>query len=156
MTAPVLRANSELVAVAWIASIPGFLAGVASQLPQDTTTWVEHGFVTVQTVGGSPHAYVPLRRAVIQVDGWATQAATPGRTTSKPPWNKAAHLTEWVVAETYQTERVCRLLTLPGNYPDARVLTATALIEPRKVFGEQVGTARFTVDIELQWAELPE
>ncbi len=38
MTAPVLRANSELVAAAWIASIPEWQAGVASQLPQDTST----------------------------------------------------------------------------------------------------------------------
>lgn len=155
MTTPVLRATSELVAAAWITSIPSWLAGVAGQVPQDTSTWVENGFVTVQIAGGSPHAYVPLRRPVVQVDTWATQSATPGRTASKPPWNKAAHLAEWIVAETYQTERVCRLLTLPGSYPDARVLTATALIEPRKVPGEEAGVARFTVDLELQWAELP-
>jgi hypothetical protein len=153
MSAPVLRANSELVAAAWIASIPAFTAGVSTQLPQDTTTWVEHGFVTVQTVGGSPHEYVPLRRPVVQVDAWATQAATPGRTTSKPPWFKAAHLIEWIVRETYHDDRICRLLTLKPNYPKARVLTVSPAIEPRRVYGVEVGTARYTVDLFMQWGE---
>jgi hypothetical protein len=155
MTAPVLRATSELVAEAWIKSIPGFLAGVATTLPQDTSTWLEHGFVTVEVVGGSAHPYGALRRPVLQIDTWATQSSTPNRTTSRPPWNKASQLAEWIVAETWQEARICRLLTLPGQYPHARVLIATALIEPRKVHGEQVGVARFTVDLWLQWAELP-
>lgn len=156
MTTPVLRANSELVAVAWIASIPGFTAGVAAQLPQDTSQWTSTGFVTVTVVGGSPHTYLPVRRPVVQVDTWATQSSTPGRTTSKPPWYKANTLAEWIVAETYETDRVCRLLTLKPSYPKARVLTLHPLTEPRRVFGEQVGIARFTVDLWLHWGETPE
>lgn len=147
----VLRANSELVVMAWIASIPAFTAGVAGQLPQDTATWVADGFVTIRVVGGSPHAYVPLRGPVVQVDTWATQSSTPDRTTSKPPWHKANTLAEWICAETYETARVCRLLTLKPGYPQARVLTAEPLIEIRKVFEEQAGLARFTVDIQFQW-----
>ena len=80
MTAPTLRANSELVTEAWIRSIPGWLAGVAGQLPQDTASWVEHGFVTTMVVGGTPHPYGGIRRPVMSIDAWATQSSTPART----------------------------------------------------------------------------
>jgi hypothetical protein len=154
MTAPVLRANSELVAVAWIASIPGFTAGVAPQVPQNATQWAEHGFVTVMGVGGGPYEYSPVRVPVMQIDTWATQSNST-TTASKPPWYKAAGLAEQILAETFADDRVCRQLTLKPGYPQARVLTATALTEPRRVFGEGTGIARFTFDVQLIWCELP-
>lgn len=154
MTAPTLYANSELVAMAWIASIPGFTAGVAAQLPQNTAQWTEHGFVTVLRVGGSPHEYLPVRQPVMQIDVWATQS-NGQVTASKPPWYKAAALAEQVFAETFVHDRVCRLLTLKPGYPQARVLTATALTEPGRVSGDQVGTAHFTFDIQFVWCGLP-
>lgn len=157
MTAPTLRANSELVTEAWIRSIPGWQAGVAAQLPQDTSSWVTNGFVTVQVVGGTPHPYGGIRRPVMGIDAWATQSATPSRTASKPPWNKAAHLAEWILAETLENERLGRLLTLqPATYPKAFLLTAVAITEPRKVYGEGDGIARFTFNLELAWCEHPD
>ena len=62
MSAPVLRANTDLVAQAWLAGVPGLDgAMVASTLPSDVTGWAVSGFVQVTTVGGSPDAYVPMR-----------------------------------------------------------------------------------------------
>src|ERR1035441_2230795 len=52
------------VFVAWIASIAGLTAdGVDTVLPPDDTTWQANGFIVVPgTVGGTPHAPMPLRR----------------------------------------------------------------------------------------------
>lgn len=145
-----LRANTELVTIAWLGGVTGLSAGmVAATLPKDNTSWAVSGFVTVRTVGGAPGMYVPLRAPVVMVDTWAVSPSS-----GKPPWFKANALAELVDAGCRAAD-VQRTLTLPVNYPQARVLGAFLLSEPRRAYGDQGDYARYTADLALRWVELP-
>jgi hypothetical protein len=149
--APTPRANSELVAVAWLQGAAGMEAGqVATTLPSDTTAWETNGFVQVpMVVGGTPQLYYALREPVVQVDAWAVNPSS-----GKPPWGKAASLMELIVAATYDTDRMQRTLTLPAGYPQARVMTAHLVTEPRRIPSDDASYARFTADLALHWITL--
>lgn len=152
------RPNSELVAVAWIGSAAGLsTAMVATKLPRDTSTWSSTGFITVggadgaggAVVGGSPDRYTRLRNPVLSVHGWAVN---PG--SAKPPWGKAAHLLEVLIAATEDESTIRRALTLPGGYDPARVQEVYPLGEPRKVPGDEGSYAHYSLDLQLHWVAL--
>jgi hypothetical protein len=145
------KANSELVAVAWLLGAAGIQAGqVATTLPTDTTGWEANGFVLVPAVvGGSPQLHYALREPVVQVETWA---ANPN--SGKPPWGKAASLFELLVDATYDESRMQRTLTLPAGYPQARVMTAHFLTEPRRLPADEASYARFQADLALHWITL--
>lgn len=145
------RVNTELVAVAWIASADGIAAGqVATTLPADAAAWQEGGFVHVAgTVGGSPQLHYALREPVVQVDAYAVNVNS-----GKPPWGKAASLMELVVAATYDEAGLQRVLTLRPGYPQARVLTAHFVSEPRRMPADDASYARFQADLTLHWITL--
>lgn len=149
MSAPVLRANSELVAQAWLAGVSG-LSGqmVASTLPQDTSKWADSGFVTVHVVGGTPGLYLPVRSPVVQVDCWAVSPSS-----NKPPWGKAANLAE-LIDVGCRAQNSERRVTLPGNFPEARVLAAYLVTEPRRMYGDAADYAHYMFDLALNWADL--
>lgn len=145
----VLRANTELVAVAWLAGVEGLAPGmVAATLPTDNTTWAASGFVTVRTVGGAPGLYTPLRAPVVTVDTWAVRSGT-----SKPPWFQANYLAE-LVDRGCRASNVQRTLTLPSGYPAARVLSAYLVQEPRRAYGDAGDYAHYTADLTLCWVDL--
>lgn len=144
-----LRPTAELVAVAWLRSAVTYLgARVATELPQDNTSWSASGFTTVSVIGGTPDIYVPLSRPVVQVDTWG--AAPNG---GRPPWNLAAQQAEQIkrVAQTFGT--VPRWVSLPGAYAPVRVLGVIPRSEPRRVPGDVSSYARYQMDLELWWAE---
>jgi hypothetical protein len=144
-----LRANTELVAVAWLGGVAGLSTSmVATNLPTDNSTWAASGFVTVRTVGGAPGVYVPLRSPVVTVDAWGVK---PG--SSKPPWFQAASLFE-AIDLGCRASNVSRALTLPTNYSGARVLTAYLLSEPRRAYGDQGDYAHYIADLALHWVDL--
>lgn len=145
------KANSELVAVAWLSSAAGIEAGqVATTLPADASAWAGNGFVhVVGTVGGSPQLDYALREPVVQVDAYAVNLSS-----GKPPWGKAASLMELLVAATYDEAGLQRVLTLRPGYPQARVLTAHFLSEPRRMPGDDASFARFQADLVLHWIHL--
>lgn len=150
-----LRANSDLVAVAWLGGVTGLsTAMVGSVLPSDATSWSTNGFVTVRTSGGRPVLDNALRGPVVTVDTWACKP-----TSSKPPWGQANYLAELIVRGCYprtDAERVAiqRTLTLPANYPQARVLSAYPVTEPRRSYGDIGDYAAFTFDLQLNWVDL--
>lgn len=154
MTSPVLRANTDLVAVAWLGGVTGLTpAMVASQLPSDNSTWAASGFVTVRTSGGRPVLDNALRQPVVTVDTWACKPQS-----TKPPWNKANYLAECIVRACYprtdaELRNVPRLLTLPAGYPNARVLSAYVVTEPRRSYGDIGLYASFTFDLALNWVD---
>jgi len=153
---PPLHATNDLVAVAWISSIPGLTAdGVSTQLPPDDTTWAKNGWIVIPaTVGGSPHSVMPLRRPVCQVECWAV---TPG--SGIPPWGKAADLAEQVRMATYDRHNFGRGLAVSLNgvaYPAARALSAKILTEPHRVYGDQADYAGVSFDIAFQWVQTGE
>ncbi len=139
--------NSELVAAAWLALVPGIPAGkVATSLPADTSTFSD-GFVTVAVVGGSPDPDIPMRRPVIQVDCWVSTAGN-----SKPRWSRANDLAELVRAASYPPSSATAVRVSPRTgYDDARVWGAYLLTEPRRVEGDPNRHARFTFDMQFHW-----
>jgi hypothetical protein len=151
-----LHAPTDLVAQAWIRTIPGLTAdGVAGQLPSDETSWADGGFVVVPiTVGGTPHDTIPIRRPVVQVETWAT---VPG--SDKLPWGLANQLAEQIRAGTYDRVNFGRPLTItsgPVAYPSARVLSAKVMTEPRRVWSDVGDYAGFVLDLMLQWVQIGE
>lgn len=154
--AVLFRANTDLVAVAWLGGVAGLSPSmVASTLPATTNaSWAASGFVTVRTSGGQSGVYMPVRSPVVTVD---TYAVNPG--SSKPPWGKANSLAELVVRGCYprtDAERVAmqRPLSLPANYPTARVLSAYVVSEPRRAYGDSGDYAHFVLDVALNWVDL--
>jgi len=151
MLTAALHTPTDLVAQAWIRSIPGLVAdGVAGQLPKDETTWAANGFVVVPaTVGGTPHPNIPIRRPVCQVECWGT---VPG--SDKLPWAIPGQLAEQIRAGTYDRTTYGRRLDIKvGNveYPAAFVRAATCLTEPRKIWSDAGDYAGFTLDLLLIW-----
>ncbi|GAA0705364.1 hypothetical protein GCM10010193_70540 [Kitasatospora atroaurantiaca] len=142
-----LRATTELVAQAWLRGVLGDI--VATTLPRDNASWMASGFVTVATVGGSANPYVPLRSPVVSVDCWAVH---PG--SNRPPWNKATSLAERVQAACWDHAATPRLLTLPANYPQARVLSAYSTYEARRVPDDAASYARINLGLSVNWVEV--
>lgn len=150
MTTPTLRATTELVATTWLKGVVGDI--VAGTLPRGsggTFSWAGTGFVTIATVGGGADLYVPLRSPVVSVDCWAVNPDS-----NKPPWNRATYLAEQIQAATYDTENTPRLLTLPGAYPQARVLSVYSTYEARRVPSDEAGFARVNLGLTFHWVEV--
>jgi hypothetical protein len=157
MTAPVLRANTELVAVAWLAGVPGLSASiVASRRPSDNSTWAASGFVTVRPLpGGVVNVDVPLRSPAVTVECWAVNPSS-----NRPPKGKAANLGEAVWAAVTPTTNAARAairrrVQLPGDFPDAFVHSVYPLGELRPAYGEQGGFAHYLLDLAFVWTEVP-
>lgn len=163
MTTPTLPLypSDELVAISYIGSIPD-IAGiggtnlVATTLPADVdpstnqpAAWTKTGFITVAVVGGSPDPLLPVNRAVMQVDCWAT---VPG--SNKPPWWQA-----WALASAIR--RACWLRTFTPRpvqitaggvaYPTAQVRAAYLATSFRRLYADSADYARVQGDLALDW-----
>jgi hypothetical protein len=144
-----LRATTDLVAVTWLNSL--FPTPVAvTTLPKDTTAWSTTGAIVIATIGGTSNMYVPLRGPVVSLDCWAVAPNS-----AKPPWGKANYLAEVVQAACYDHQGTPRTLTLPGQYPQARVLSAYTVQDPRRVTEDPASYARYNLAVQLAWVELP-
>jgi len=156
MTGPLLRARTNLVAVAWLSGVTGLSPEmVGTKLPADQTLWATSGFIVVAPVGGDTGSNVPLRDPVVRCDCWAV---TPGST--KPPEGRAANLAEHIVRGTQlltpaDARHSGRPLALPGAYPAARVLAAGVAGGPRPAYGDAGAFAHIVIDLSLRWVELP-
>jgi len=148
--------TDELVAAAWIATIPGFSqAMVATQLPADAdragnpAPWVATGFVTVAVAGGTPSPDLPEQSPVIQADCWAT---VPG--SNKPPWFKANRLATAIVRAARNRTTVPRPLTItsgPVVYGVVSVRAAYVTTTPRRIYDDAGDYARYQLDLALSW-----
>jgi hypothetical protein len=156
MTTPTLATlhpSTDLVAVAWLRTLPGLVAdGVANQLPANEKSWATNGFVVVpMTVGGTPHSTMPLRRPVVQCECWGT---VPG--SDKLPWGIPSQLAEQIRFGCLDRDRNTfgRLLTIAANgvtYAPARVLSAKMLTEPHRVLSDAGDYAGVLFNLSLQW-----
>lgn len=154
MTTPTLFPTSELVAQAWISSIPDMVAQVGEQLPADNTTWASTGFVAVAVVGGNPDVDVPIKKPVIQLDCWAASHGS-----NKPPWQQAAVLAEQIRAACYDKTlaHFARPLLINVNgvvYPSANCLTVYVLTEPHRIYDDIGDNAGYSMDIALTWRQI--
>jgi hypothetical protein len=138
VTTPVLRPNNELVTTAFLVSIVG--DRVATTLPKDIAGWAEDGFVTVDTVGGTPNIYLPIREPVMGVQCWAVNPNS-----QKPPWNKAASLAGAIQDACWDHPAVPRNLVLLGGYPMVQVKSAYLTGEPRRVPDDPSSYARYSI-----------
>jgi hypothetical protein len=140
------RANSELVAVAFLQAVLGQSGGVGAKLPGDTSSWADTGFVKILGLGGSPNPYAPLRRPVLDI-----QAKWIALNSKQPPWAKAAALAERIIAGCYGAYQQPVEAVLPDGYEHAFVQSAYALTEPRRVGGDDSNIATFQFDLQLNW-----
>lgn len=165
MAGTLLLPNSELVARAWLATIPGITgAMVGTLLPRISESvlpgWAATGFLTVAVVGGSPHAYVPLAQPAVSVNCWAvaaTQALPGGPVTvsNKPPWGKANQLAELVrqAVDPLQRGLSAKQVSMPvPGYGRAAVRSALMLTEPRRLPSDVAAYARFQFELLLHWS----
>jgi hypothetical protein len=151
-----LEGADELVAAAWIGTVPGLSAAmVGTQLPPDVDSegnvaaWVTTGFVTVAVAGGTPDALLPVNRPVIQVDCWAT---VPG--SNKPPWFRAAAIAGAIRRATWDRYRISRPLAIEVNgvsYPAAVVRSAYLATSFRRLYDDAGDYARYQADLALDW-----
>lgn len=146
-------ASSELVVVAWLATIPGITSAmVGTLLPTETAGWQETGFVQVgPEFGGTPDRYVPIRSPVMAVDTWGVN---PNVMT--PNWEVASDLAELVVDACYRNHNLNVPLVLRTGYRQARLTGAWPVTEPRRVRDDPTNYGRFNLDIELGWIEISE
>lgn len=141
-----LLPTTELVAVAWLKGVTGLpTSAIGTTLPTDNSTWAASGFVQVQTVGGTPNLDVQIAEPIVQIDGWANNG-----TSKKPAWGRANNLLELVRAGCYAAD-ISRVVTLPTDYPDARVLSAYLVTEPRRIPDVDSSYARYSADLQLFW-----
>lgn len=150
------HATTELVATAWLATIPGITAAmVGTRLPRPaadgTVAWADTGFVQVTTgVGGSSGMYVPLASPVVQVDCWATQSNS-----DLPPLAKANALAMAVSWAAVLNTGIEAVLSLRSGYAGARVMSAYLLGgEPRPIYADPSDYARYTMNVAMNWVEV--
>lgn len=157
MTAPLipLRANAELVAGAYLRAVMAAYAtavGAVLQGPDPATgvvTWGKTGFIQLTSISGTIDYNVPVRHTVVSLDVWATNRGESKR----PPWNLAFSIAEAVVAATFDTQahETHAVVTLPGDYPQARVLEFSALTEPSRRPSDPADFARVGFDVRFAW-----
>lgn len=151
-----LIASDDLVAAAWIATIPHFTpAMTGTRLPPDVNpdgtaaAWLKTGFVTVSVVGGTPHALLPVHKPVIEVKCWV---AVPG--SNLPPWEDAKALGQAITKATWDRVTLCRRL-IPASegvaYPPAVVQGAYMATHFRPLYDDAADYACVQGDLALTW-----
>lgn len=150
-----LCANTDLVAVAWASTVPGLSSSmVATTLPSppgswaDTTTQVGTGFVTARTTGGTEEPAYGLRGPVVTFDCYAYKVGS-----AHPQWNKACNIAELIAAATRNYQQPAWGLSLPNNYPPARVVGAWMVESPRRAYGDPGNYAHYTLSVQLKWVQ---
>jgi hypothetical protein len=155
--------NSELVTMAWLASIPGsgFTASMIAATPPPQEKWpASEGistFITMRTVGGTPRpagGQAPLAMPVMEIKCWATRL-----TSDKPPWFAANNMAEIIRIAMYSRSLGVfgRALTIvQGNvtYNPAVVLSTLLHTEPRRILGDPRNYAVYQFDMGLVWKEV--
>lgn len=155
--------NSELVAMAWIASIPApfgpFSTSMVATQPPSETSWPVNSdgisqFITVTVIGGTPLLGMPISQPVIEVKGWATKVGS-----NKPPWFAANDLLQriWLSTMSKLPGVFGRVLTIQSNtitYSSASCIEATVHSEPRRVYNDPRNYACYMMDMSLSWREV--
>lgn len=150
MSAPTLLANTDLVAQAWLATVPGITADMVGAVLPNVTAWEDkQGFITARTVGGADHPDYQLNGPVVTVDVYSYKAGS-----ARPPWNQANNLATGIWLSARNREAPARDVTLPGGYPPARVTAAWSMASPRRAYGDAGNFAHFILDLQLKWVQL--
>ncbi|HEX3778532.1 MAG TPA: hypothetical protein VHX38_02615 [Pseudonocardiaceae bacterium] len=150
MSAPTLYANTDLVAQAWLATVPGITADMVGAVLPAPAAWADkQGFVTARTVGGADNPDYQLNGPVVTVDVYSYSA-----TSARPPWNAANNLASAIWLHAHDRSAPARDVTLSGSYPPARVSGAWVLSPPRRAYADAGDYAHFILDLQLKWVQL--
>jgi hypothetical protein len=155
--------TSELVACAWISSIPGSnitTSMVATQTPDPVKWPVVNGisqFITVMALGGTPKPLgmqAPLAMPVMEVRCWATRLDS-----DKPPWFASAEMCEIIRIGMYQRSLGVfgRALTVQSGsavYNPANVIEIVMHTEPRRIYADPRSWAVYQFDMGMTWKEV--
>jgi hypothetical protein len=158
-----LHPNSELVAMAWIGSIPGqfgvFNPGMVSTQPPAEQQWPLNldgisNFITVTAVGGTPMVGMPIAQPLIEVKAYATK---PG--SNKPPWYAANNLLQqiWLASMSKLPGVFGRALTIDFGgkaYAPACVIHAEVHTEARRIYSDARNWAAYSMDMAFSWREV--
>ena len=141
--------HGELVAQAWLRGIEGVPTnGVGTTLPKDNSTWAASGFVQISIASGTPDPYNPIFNPVVSIDCWACAVNS-----SQPPWGKANQIAAIIQMAGYGSvdslNSPQRVVALAPQYQNARVQTAYALTEPRRIPGDDARFARYQFDMQF-------
>lgn len=155
--------TNPLVARAWLALVNGITAAMTgTTLPRIGDTflpaWTSTGFLTVQTVGGSPAIDTLQAQPVLSVKCWAVNASQPGdgaqvAVSQRVPWYRSEELAEFVrvAADALRRDPGSRLVTLPvAGYEQAVVQSAYMVSEPRPLV-DPTGYACHQFDLQINW-----
>lgn len=159
----IAHANSELVARAYLKTIPGLpTSQIGTTLPQNLSTWAATGFVQlIVSMGNKSNKYYGYRRPIVTAHCWAVN---PNAQT--PPWGKAVDLAETIYEHLLVEGNGVENLSLGvSGAPEVRVLQAWVMSEPKRIpwgfpsgqgsFVDPANTAHYVMDFQLAWAELP-
>jgi|ERR1700733_6439547 len=147
-----LHPTSDLVAMAWLQSIPQVLPNqVGTTLP--APPWPNNAFIVVcKAIGGSPDPYIQIAQPVLEIEYYAVRPQS-----NKPHWGKANQLFEIVRHATYDRVNMGRALNIIAQgqeYNGANCLWVSALTEPRKTFNDTGSYACFSSDVQFKWREV--
>jgi hypothetical protein len=144
----VLPPSPELVAHAWLASLPQLAGqGVGGDLPP-VSTWSGEVFIQTTAVSGGADPYTPLRSPVVQLDVWAATVHS-----DRPAWYRAAAYCEYIRDATYGSLGHGLLdMPFPG-YAPARLGSVEAHGDPRKAMGDVTGMAHYQLDLQFTYVQ---
>jgi hypothetical protein len=149
VTAPTLYANTDLVAQAWLATVPGITADMVGATLPEPQAWADkQGFVTAMATAGGDQPDYPLNGPVVLLDVYAYQLGS-----ARPPWAQANNLASAIWWAARDRDVPAKDVTLPAGYPAARVTGAWTLGTPRRAYGDQGNYAHFRLDLQLKWVQ---
>ena len=111
--------DAELVACAWIMSIPGILIDYADwRLPWDLDKPDVYGYAQVTVTGGAPNKDVPLFQSTLQVNCWVL-----ANDEDRSHRLKASYLTKQIQYACWDRKNVKRGVTPQEQLPNGNVIT---------------------------------
>lgn len=145
MTTP-RYATTERVAVAWLASLAAFSAGMVGTVLPDGTGWATTGFLVVTTVGGSSDVHIPVEHPIVSVQCYAVDPDT-----GVPPWFAAGNLAAALGAACFAPTGVQQVLALPDCDQSARVLSVYTTGQSRRSYADLGDYACVVQQLTLNW-----
>lgn len=150
MSAPTLYANTDLVAQAWLAAVPGLSADMVGAVLPNVAAWgAGRGFVTAVTVGGADNADDALNGPVVTLDIYSYLAGS-----ARPPWNQANNIASAIWFAARNRDAPAMDLDLPHGYPRARVIGVWTVTSPRRAYADAGDFAHFVMDLQFKWVQL--
>lgn len=154
--------TNPLVARAWLALVDGITAEMTgTTLPRIGTdslpAWARNGFLTVQTVGGSPSIDTLIAQPVVSVKCWAVNASQPGSGTpvavsQRVPWGRSEELAEAIRHAAPVLARAgTQLVTIPVAGYEQAVVESAYLVSEIRPIQDPTGYACHQFDLLVNW-----